>query len=117
MKTILVVDDEVSIAATLALLLADAGHRAASARSAAEALAIAAREDFDVVLVDRMMPGGDGVALARALRADPRAGRALIVLMSGAPRPPRVDGEPFDRFLKKPFTVDELLLVLAEAPR
>ena len=65
---ILVVDDEASIREPLARYLAKQGFRTTEASSAAEARAMLNAYSVDMVLLDIMMPGEDGLSLTRYLR-------------------------------------------------
>jgi two-component system, OmpR family, response regulator len=65
---LLVVDDDVANAAFIRDLAVDWGYEAAVAHSAEEALAVAGRRSFDLVVTDLRMPGIDGFALIRQLR-------------------------------------------------
>ena len=65
----LVVDDSVDIAFMLAMILQHAGYNAVMSVSAREALALAQREHFDLVISDIGMPQMDGYAFAQRLRA------------------------------------------------
>lgn len=80
---VLVVDDDDSIreVATLALELVG-GWRVSSADSGALALVTARREQPDVILLDVMMPGMDGLATLAALRKDPATATTPVVLMT-----------------------------------
>jgi two-component system, OmpR family, response regulator VicR len=115
--TVLVVEDEVSIAAVIAEVLAEAGYRTLSARNGRTALAIIRRERPALVLTDRMMPELDGVEFVRRLRASPITYTIPVVMMSSTP-PSREDMGDIP-FLAKPFDLDDLLALvgaLAECP-
>jgi PAS domain S-box-containing protein/putative nucleotidyltransferase with HDIG domain len=78
---VLVVDDEVDLATTLADVLTSRGFEVTSVHTGTEALEVLARCDVDVVLTDLMMPGMDGIELLRrALGAYPDL---VIVLLTG----------------------------------
>ena len=84
---VLVVDDAELARRTLLALLGRAGFETRAAASVADA-----RQQIDswhphLVLLDRRLPDGDGVELARALRAQPACVALRIVLMSGDPLP------------------------------
>jgi DNA-binding response OmpR family regulator len=79
-RTILVAEDDAKTAASLRLYLEHAGHRVVVAEDGEAALAAAARERPDVVLLDWMLPRRDGVEVCRALRALP-ASRSVPILM------------------------------------
>jgi class 3 adenylate cyclase len=83
MATILLVDDEETLRATLALLLKQAGHdvvQADGAAAAAEPLSVTA---FDLVITDLRMPEGDGLEMVRRTRAA-RPDAEVIVLTAYA---------------------------------
>jgi CheY-like chemotaxis protein len=65
---ILVVDDEPSLADTLALIFRLAGYRATAVYSGEEALAFIATDPPSAIVTDVVMPGLDGIALARKVR-------------------------------------------------
>ena len=77
-----------------------------------QALAVAGERVPDLVLADVMMPGLDGFALLRALRADPRTATMPVILLSArAGEESRVEGleAGADDYLIKPFSARELL--------
>src|SRR5689334_15443354 len=67
---ILVVEDEPKTRATLVLYLEHAGFAVREAADGPTALALAAAERPDLVVLDRMLPGLDGLEVCRRLRAD-----------------------------------------------
>lgn len=114
---LLVVEDEPKIAGFLRRGLEEEGHRVQVAGDLAEArLALAA--DFDLLLVDRMLPDGDGLALIRELR---RQGvRTPAICLTARDRvEERVEGlhGGADDYLAKPFAFDELLARMAAVTR
>ena len=106
-QSILVVDDEPIIAATLAALLADEGYRVRQAFDGQQALDLIARDPPDLVVTDVMMPHVDGVTLTRALRE--RGDGTPVVLMSAVYADVDIPGV---RFLPKPFDLDEIVRVV-----
>lgn len=82
MARLLLVDDDDVLRRILVLLLNRAGHSVAEAGTGPEALDWVAREAFDAILVDVMMPGMDGYELVRRLRA--ARGRASAILLMTA---------------------------------
>ncbi|MBV8780172.1 MAG: response regulator, partial [Phycisphaerae bacterium] len=80
-KKILVVDDEKDIVDTVAYNLRRHGYDVVTAYDGTVALEAAARENPDLILLDLMLPGLDGMEVARRLKADPRtAGTPLVML-------------------------------------
>ncbi|HST89738.1 MAG TPA: response regulator [Ktedonobacterales bacterium] len=109
--TILVVDDEPSIAELLCELLESAGYRSLRAGNARTALAIARRERPALVLTDRNMPEVDGIEFVRRLRASPVTNDIPVMLMSSTrPDLEAVGNVPF---LAKPFDLDDVLSAVA----
>jgi putative two-component system response regulator len=81
-STVLVVDDIESNARLFSRLLSRDGHRVLLARDGAEALAIVAREQPDLVLMDVMMPTLDGFETCRQLKQDPLTRLVPVVLVT-----------------------------------
>jgi DNA-binding response OmpR family regulator/DNA-binding CsgD family transcriptional regulator len=82
MKTLLIVDD---VPANLSVLIdaaSAAGYRVLLAESGERALKLAARTKPDLVLLDVMMPGLDGYATCRQLKADPRLRDVPVIFLS-----------------------------------
>jgi len=107
---VLVVDDDEPIAASLRRALEYEGYRVSVAVDGPSALALAASGRPDLVVLDRMLPGVDGVGVCRRLRADDPA---LLILMltardATADRVAGLDAGA-DDYLVKPFDYDELL--------
>lgn len=109
-RRVLVVDDNVDAAETLAELLRHAGHEVAVAHDGPAALAAARADPPDVVLCDIGLPGMSGYDVARALRRE-RGPGLLLVAISGYAQPEDVDAAHeagFDRHLAKPPRPDEV---------
>ena len=107
-QTILVAEDEESIAGLLRALLEDEGYRVVVAGDGREALDRLAAQRPHLVLSDVMMPRLDGRGLACAMAADPEYRAIPLVLMSAAGRA-QAAGVPHAAFLPKPFDLDALL--------
>lgn len=94
---VVVVDDDDLARSTLAAILRRGGHEARAEGSVAAAEAAVASWSPEVVIIDRHLPDGDGLALGRSLRA--RTTSLRLVLLSGE----RVEAaEDFDAVLLKP---------------
>lgn len=107
--SILVVDDEPTVADLVNVILEPHGLRVVSARDGAEAIRAAESESFDVVLLDVMMPAVDGVEVCRRLRSDLGQEDSRIILCSAAEESSvgwREAGA--DAFLAKPFDIKTL---------
>jgi len=112
MAHILIVEDEPAITELLAMNLRHDGHEVRCAADAAAALQAVQRELPDLVLLDWMLPGENGLALARRWRADART-RALpiVMLTARSQESDVVQGLDVgaDDYLSKPFSNAELL--------
>jgi CheY-like chemotaxis protein len=114
---VLVVDDDRDTADSYRVLLSLWGHRTVVAYDAETALAAARRDRPDVVVLDLAMPGVDGWALARRLRAEPGLGAVLLLAVSGLGQPAarrRSAAAGIDRHLLKPLDPHALRGLLAE---
>ena len=113
-RHLLVVDDDNRIRALLKEYLARAGFRVTAASDAASARRLMETLDFDLLVLDVMMPGEDGFSLTRALRA--RSGAAgktpVLLLTARGGSSDRIEGLSLgaDDYLAKPFEPQELLL-------
>jgi len=110
MPTVLVVEDELPISDLIISILSFADYRVVVARNGQEALVwLDEGEHLDLILSDIMMPVMDGRELCKKLHAHPRHSSIPIILMSAAYTSSNLDGCRHSAFLKKPFSVDELL--------
>jgi len=107
---ILLIEDEPSLVLTLTDLLAEQGYLVESALDGLSGLAKAQSHHFDLVILDVMLPGKDGLQVCRELRA---SGNHVVVLMLTAKTQllDRVAGLKLgaDDYLAKPFEPPELL--------
>jgi CheY-like chemotaxis protein len=112
MKTVLVVDDEPGLRAVVREILDDEGYAVLEAPHGPAMLELLAEEHADLVLLDVMMPGGDGREAYRELRARADLPDVPVVMMSAAVRPDGLDPS-IAAFLRKPFDLDHLLALVA----
>jgi two-component system phosphate regulon response regulator OmpR len=115
---LLVVDDDTRLRALLGRYLGEQGHIVTTAASAADARALMRTLAFDLLVLDVMMPGQDGLEFARDLRGE---GSTLPILMLTArtEADERIAGleAGADDYLPKPFEPRELLLRIAAIMR
>jgi DNA-binding response OmpR family regulator len=115
---ILVVEDEQRMAELLEQALHEEGHQVVLARDGREGFEIARYSPFDVIVLDVMLPGMDGLAVARKLRD---GGNQTPVLMLTARDAPAdiVNGlnSGADDYLTKPFPLEILLARLRAVSR
>ncbi len=109
MKLLLIEDDE-SHAQFILGGLREAGHTADRAKDGMDGLFLATEEKYDVMIVDRMVPKLDGLAIIQALRASGNK-TPVLILSSLAKVEERIKGLKAggDDYLTKPFEFGELL--------
>ena len=118
---LLIVDDDERIRGLLRKFLARHGYWVTPARDAAHARKLLAGLEFDLIVLDVMMPGEDGVALTRNLRETISTPILLLTAKGGTDE--RITGleAGADDYLAKPFEPRELLLrinaILRRVPR
>lgn len=118
--TVLVVEDDAANRVLLTRLLERAGYRPVTADDGPSGLAAAFELAPDVVLLDVVLPGMDGLEICRRLRADPRTVALPVVLLTGRTSVDDVVAgldAGADDFLSKPFHEAELLARLRSARR
>ena len=87
MATILIVDDEVECRRPLAALLKYEGYEITEARDGLEGLQRLSEKRHDLVLLDMMMPGVDGVTMLQAMRRREDCAKLPVLLVTGAHDP------------------------------
>ncbi|MGZ5985480.1 MAG: response regulator [Caulobacteraceae bacterium] len=113
-RHLLVVDDDDRIRGLLKEYLSRAGFRVTGAGDALGARRMLDAMDFDLMILDVMMPGEDGLSLTRAIRAEagPKAQTPILMLTARGLADERIEGltSGVDDYLPKPFDPQELLL-------
>ncbi len=115
-ETILIVDDEESIRASLGGILEDEGYRTLFAVDGVEALAIARQEAPDLVLLDIWMPRMDGLEALQKLKAQYR--ELIVIMMSGhgtietAVKSTKLGA--YD-FIEKPLSLEKVIITVNNA--
>jgi DNA-binding response OmpR family regulator len=109
-RRILVVEDDPAIRRGVADALRFAGFEVAEAASFRDGLEAAVRAPLDLLLLDRVLPGGDGLSILEQARAA-RPTLPVIVLTARGQEQDRVNGLRLgaDDYVVKPFSVTELL--------
>ena len=114
---LLVVDDNVDAAQSLAILLADAGHSVHTAYDGREALDMARECRPHIAFVDIGLPELDGYEVARHLRSDPAFRHTQLIAMTGYGQTDdhrRSLAAGFDRHLVKPADFPKMLEIISE---
>ncbi len=111
-KKILVVDDEPDLVELVSYNLKKEGFKVSSVSSGEDALEKVRKTDYDLIVLDLMLPGIQGVELCRVLRSDPKTEAIPIVMLTAR-------GEVADRirgletgaddYMTKPFSPKELI--------
>lgn len=109
---ILVVDDDDRIRDLLKRFLTREGHRVTTASDAAAARRLLATMEFDLAILDVMMPGEDGLSLLAAIRAGREKETPVMLLTARGQATDRIEGLKLgaDDYLPKPFEPEELAL-------
>ena len=115
---LLIVEDEVRMADLLRKGLIEEGHTATCASDGAEGLALAKSYEFDVIILDVMMPKVSGYEMARRLRAE-KVRTPILMLTAKDSVPDIVKGLDLgaDDYMTKPFSFDELVARLRAVKR
>jgi signal transduction histidine kinase len=118
-RLVLVVDDNLDNAASLAVLLTALGQEVLTAHDGPAALELARRHTPQVVLLDIGLPGMDGYEVARRCRDDVGLAGCVLVAMTGYGKEEdrhRSQQAGFAAHLVKPVYLEDLRLLLADAP-
>lgn len=107
---LLLLEDDAEAAEFVQRGLAEAGHTVDLATTADDGLHLALEGAHDVLIIDRMVPGGDGLSVVRAVREAGKATPVIFLTAVGGVRD-RVEGfeSGGDDYLVKPYAFSELL--------
>ncbi len=114
-KRILVVDDDENILSLERTILEQKGFVVTTATGGAEALKLLGEEDFDLVLLDVMMPEIDGFTVCRRIKEEPRTKEIPVIFLT-AKGGGEALAEGFESgaimYINKPFTANKLLTMV-----
>jgi len=119
-RRIIVVDDNIDAADSLAMILRFMGHEVRTAHDGEAGVALAVEFRPELVLMDIGMPRLNGYEAARRIRAEPWDPQPLLVALTGwgaEDDRQRTRDAGFDRHLVKPVSMDSLTRMIAEMPR
>src|SRR5580704_13325384 len=107
---VLLVEDEPNVAAFVKKGLAEESFAVDHAKTRQDGLHLATKESYDLLIVDRRLPDGDGLELIRDVRGR-GLGTPILILSALADLDARVQGldSGADDYLAKPFAFSELL--------
>ena len=112
---ILIVDDDAIVIKSCSRILESEGFEIACVGSADEALEAVKKCDFDLLLIDVIMPRHNGLYLIKELKKVLPA--MPVIVMSGYPTPETISEVSLsgaDRFIPKPFRPDELMKTIRQ---
>ena len=111
-RTVLVVEDETNIRDLVCLHLGLEGYECVPVADGKEAMQLAGEKSFDLIVLDLMLPGVDGVTITRAIRRNgPNRDAPILMLTARREEADKVMGldSGADYYLTKPFGVLELV--------
>ena len=114
--TILIIDDDAATRDLVSRSLEREGYIAVSAASGEQGIRMARELHPNAITLDVLMPGLDGWAVLRALKADPDLAHIPVVMLIGAVDPSLADGLGAAASLSKPFDRAALLAALRQSP-
>jgi two-component system phosphate regulon response regulator PhoB len=113
MSKIMIVEDEADISDMIALHLAREGHASVTVSNGLQVLQNAIEHQPDIIILDLMLPGLDGLTVMKRLRADPRTANIPVVMLTARSQmADKISGLELgvDDYLTKPFSPRELFL-------
>ena len=110
-KRVLVVDDEVTLCDLLNEAMSDVGYLVRTANNVAAARVILEKENFDLIVLDIMMPGESGFDLLRPLRKEQKSTIPVILLTGVSAEADKLQAFELgaDDYVVKPFSLPEFL--------
>jgi DNA-binding response OmpR family regulator len=110
-KTILLVDDDTEILNAMRVLIENKGYRVLTATDGNAGLAVAEREQPDMVVVDMMMPKKSGFLVLEKLKSRKKTSPRVIMITANEGGRHRAYAEMLgvDDYIRKPFAMDRLL--------
>jgi|TARA_Y100000758_G_scaffold208400_1_gene149178 DNA-binding response OmpR family regulator len=110
-RRILIVDDDPDIIETVRYALENDGHEVLVARDGNQGLAMAEREDPDLIILDMMMPKRSGFLVMEKLRRSSGDPHKIIMITANEGNRHKAYAEMLgvDDYMRKPFNMDKLL--------
>jgi phosphate regulon transcriptional regulator PhoB len=112
MKSILIVDDEPDIVSLVSYNLKKEGYTVSAVSDGGEALDTIKKGDFNLIILDLMLPGIHGMEICRTLRSNPKTAHLPIIMLTAkGEESDRIRGleTGADDYLAKPFSPKELV--------
>lgn len=117
MKKILVADDDRNILYLISEVLAKGDYEVSQAVNGDHALMLARQIHPDLIVLDILMPGRDGLEVLRDLKADPQTRDIKVVVISAKTKPEEVARgleAGADHYFTKPFKISDLIAKIRE---
>lgn len=114
-EKILVVDDEKDILELVEYNLTKNGYRVKTVTSGEEALELIKENDYDLIILDLMLPGVDGLDLTKIIKSDKqKAGIPIVMVTAKSEEADKVAGLEIgaDHYVTKPFSPRELVAIV-----
>lgn len=109
---VLVVDDNEDVRLLIASLLEDEGYTVVACERGDQAIALVRSEGMDIVLLDRMLPDGDGLEVAQVIKSSqgPEYFIPTLIISALDSEQDKIEGlQVADDYISKPFSNDELV--------
>ena len=113
-EKILIIDDEKDIIELISFNLIKEGYRTSFATTGEDALSLVKNENFDLIILDLMLPGIDGFDLCKIIKYDEKLDLPIIMLTAKSAETDKVAGLEIgaDYYITKPFSILELIAVI-----
>lgn len=115
MRKVLIADDDPELRDMCGLVLRNEGYHVIEAADAAGCIAMARKEAPDVILLDWMMPGLDGMDALRALKASPKTRDIPVVMLTALDGLAEITMATYngaDGYVTKPFEMKDLIALV-----
>lgn len=114
MSRILILEDEFDLRETLTIFLTEVGFSVEGASLVKDAIAMLRDGHFDAVLLDLMLPDGNGAEVLEEIRNNEELEHLPVIIMSAIPPVERTKAQREAPFLQKPFSFKKLKGALDE---
>ncbi|MEA2641735.1 MAG: hypothetical protein QOF51_3129 [Chloroflexota bacterium] len=111
-RRVMVVDDDPQLRQSLQWALEDEGFAVETASDGVEAIAQAATQAPDLVILDMTLPGGDGFQVAAALQAAPGMAPPIVMITADGHAAEKASRIGAFGYLRKPFDIADLLSMI-----
>ncbi|HBE73750.1 MAG TPA: hypothetical protein DDW31_06675 [candidate division Zixibacteria bacterium] len=117
MKRILVADDDRHVLYLISEVLTRSDYEVSQAADGDQALEMARSTKPDIIILDIMMPGLDGIEVCRAVKSDPATAGIRVIMVTAKSGPQDIEAgreAGADHYITKPFRLAELVGKIAE---